>query len=79
MKTEAKKAAAAPQELPMLALRGLVVFPKVIIHFDVAREKSVKALTAAANGSKLIFLPLRAIIPMMWAQIRYIPQALLPR
>lgn len=40
----------------MLALRGLVVFPKVIIHFDVAREKSVKALTAAANGSKLIFL-----------------------
>ena len=56
MKTEAKKAAAAPQELPMLALRGLVVFPKVIIHFDVAREKSVKALTAAANGSKLIFL-----------------------
>lgn len=58
MKTEAKKASAAATlpELPMLALRGLVVFPKVIIHFDVAREKSVKALTAAANGSKLIFL-----------------------
>ncbi len=57
MKTEAKKTTpASPAELPMLALRGLVVFPKVIIHFDVAREKSVNALTAAANGSKLIFL-----------------------
>ena len=40
----------------MLLLRGLVVFPKVMIHFDVARDKSTKALTAAAKGSKLIFL-----------------------
>ena len=46
----------APIELPMLLLRGLVVFPKVMIHFDVARDKSTKALTAAAKGSKLIFL-----------------------
>ena len=40
----------------MLLLRGLVVFPKVMIHFDVARDKSTKALTAAAKGNKLIFL-----------------------
>lgn len=46
----------APIELPMLLLRGLVVFPKVMIHFDVARDKSTKALTAAAKGNKLIFL-----------------------
>ncbi len=46
----------ALSELPMLLLRGLVVFPKVMIHFDVARDKSTKALTAAAKGSKLIFL-----------------------
>lgn len=46
----------APLELPMLLLRGLVVFPKVMIHFDVARDKSTKALTAAAKGNKLIFL-----------------------
>lgn len=55
MNEEVKQAVNA-NELPMIALRGLVVFPKVIIHFDVAREKSVKALTAAANGNKLIFL-----------------------
>ncbi len=42
--------------LPMLALRGLVVFPKVMIHFDVARDKSARALSAAAKGDKLIFL-----------------------
>ncbi|MDE6591509.1 MAG: endopeptidase La [Oscillospiraceae bacterium] len=42
--------------LPMLALRELVVFPKVAIHFDVSRDKSVKSLTAAAEGGKLIFL-----------------------
>lgn len=42
--------------LPMLALRGLVVFPKVMIHFDVARERSARALSAAAKGDKLIFL-----------------------
>ena len=34
-------------QLPVLALRGLVVFPKQTVHFDVAREKSVKALEAA--------------------------------
>lgn len=42
--------------LPMLALRELVVFPKVAIHFDVSRDKSVKSLTAAAEGERLIFL-----------------------
>ncbi|MGN0666685.1 MAG: endopeptidase La [Huintestinicola sp.] len=56
MNTEAKKTTAAFVELPMLALRGLVVFPKVMIHFDVAREKSIKSLTAAVQGNKLIFL-----------------------
>ena len=55
MKTETKQASNAVA-LPMLALRGLVVFPKVVIHFDVARDKSTKSLTAAANGNKLIFL-----------------------
>ncbi|MCI7767932.1 MAG: endopeptidase La [Oscillospiraceae bacterium] len=54
MNNETTKAALT--ELPMLLLRGLVVFPKVMIHFDVARDKSVKALTAAAKGNKLIFL-----------------------
>lgn len=55
MKNEAKQAAGI-QTLPMLALRGLVVFPKVVIHFDVARDKSAKALVAAAKSDKLVFL-----------------------
>lgn len=56
MSNETSRKTAAPAELPMLLLRGLVVFPKVMIHFDVARDKSTKALTAAAKGNKLIFL-----------------------
>lgn len=50
------KVSANTISLPMLALRGLVVFPKVMIHFEVSREESVKALTAAAQNDKLIFL-----------------------
>lgn len=42
--------------LPMLALRELVVFPNVVIHFDVARSASTRSLLAAAEGNKLIFL-----------------------
>ena len=44
------------REYPLLSLTGLVVFPRVIMHFDVSREASVKALSAAAQGDKLIFM-----------------------
>ncbi|MBQ5317095.1 MAG: endopeptidase La [Oscillospiraceae bacterium] len=44
------------REYPMLALTGLVVFPRVIMHFEVSREESVKALNAAAESDKLVFL-----------------------
>ena len=70
MNTQAKQAANVVS-LPMLALRGLVVFPKVVIHFDVAREKSTKALTAAANGNKLIFLASQSDTLTRWTRIRY--------
>ena len=30
--------------LPAIALRGLVIFPGSIVHFDVGREKSVNAM-----------------------------------
>ena len=43
-------------ELPLLALRGLTMFPNMIIHFDVGREKSIKALEEAMSGSRHIFL-----------------------
>ncbi len=44
------------QVLPLLALRGLTVFPYMILHFDVGREKSVKALEEAMMKNQLIFL-----------------------
>ena len=50
-------------QMPVLALRGLVVFPRQTVHFDVAREKSVKALEAAMERDQLIFLvPQKSII-----------------
>ena len=31
-------------KMPVIALRGLTVFPNVLIHFDLSRERSIKAL-----------------------------------
>ncbi len=42
--------------LPLLPLRGLTVFPYMILTFDVGRDKSVKALNEAMVGNQLIFL-----------------------
>ena len=43
-------------ELPMLALRGLVLFPDMMLHFDVGRKKSIEALNAAMADEQRIFL-----------------------
>ncbi len=43
-------------KLPILALRGLAVFPDQTIHFDVGRLKSVQALEAAMKADQNIFL-----------------------
>ena len=43
-------------QMPMMAMRGIVVFPYMITHFDVGREKSVKALEAAMASDQTIFL-----------------------
>lgn len=42
--------------LPAISLRGLVVFPSMVLHFDVGRERSVSALKAAAKDNGEIFL-----------------------
>jgi len=42
--------------MPMLALRGLVLFPEMLLHFDVGRKKSVLALEAAMTKDQTIFL-----------------------
>lgn len=44
------------QMLPLLPLRGLTVFPYMILHFDVGRTKSIKALEEAMVNNQLIFL-----------------------
>ena len=42
--------------LPILPLRGIVVFPGVQLHFDVERKESVSAIKEALNREQLIFL-----------------------
>ena len=42
--------------LPVLPLRGLVVFPKSMVHFDVGRKKSIEAINKAMKDNQLIFL-----------------------
>jgi len=43
--------------MPMLPLRGKIVFPHTAIYFDVSRKKSILALEEAMNNDQLIFLP----------------------
>ena len=43
-------------ELPVLALRGLAVFPDQTVHFDIGRPKSIKALEKAMKGDQMLLL-----------------------
>ena len=42
--------------MPAVALRGLTVLPRMIIHFDVSRGKSIEAIEKAMAGSGELFL-----------------------
>ena len=42
--------------LPALALRGTTILPDMIVHFDVSRERSMKAIEAAMLQDEKIFL-----------------------
>ncbi len=42
--------------MPILALRGLTVFPDQTVHFDIGRTKSVKALETAMRGDQTLLL-----------------------
>ena len=46
----------AASTMPVIALRGLTVFPNVLIHFEVARDASVKALEEAITAGSSVFL-----------------------
>ncbi len=44
------------KEIPTVALRGLVVFPDMRLHFEVGRQKSIAAFRAAVTENQKIFL-----------------------
>lgn len=44
------------RRLPLLPLRGLLVYPSMVLHLDVGREKSVKALERAMVDDSMILL-----------------------
>ena len=44
------------KKLPAVALRGMVILPGMIAHFDVSREKSIKAVEACMMEEQKIFL-----------------------
>lgn len=44
------------KRLPVLPLRGLTAFPHMIIHFDVGRLMSIRALEASMKSGQMIFL-----------------------
>ena len=51
-----RKKAKEALRLPMIPLRGLMVFPHMVLHFDVGRQKSVAALEQAMMEDQTVFL-----------------------
>lgn len=51
-----KELTAKHSVLPTIALRGLTVFPNVMIHFDVGREASIRALEESMTTGQPVFL-----------------------
>ncbi|SET69647.1 ATP-dependent proteinase. Serine peptidase. MEROPS family S16 [Oceanobacillus limi] len=44
------------KQLPLLPLRGLLIFPSMVLHLDVGRDKSIAALEKAMMDDQTIFL-----------------------
>ena len=42
--------------LPLIPLRGISIFPGMVLHFDVGRKKSIAAVEYAMAGEQLVFL-----------------------
>lgn len=43
-------------EIPVLPLRGITVFPEMVMHFDVGRPKSLKAIEEAMKNDEMLFV-----------------------
>ena len=42
--------------MPVIPLRGVVVFPEMVLHFDIGRKKSIAALKHAMSSNQRVFL-----------------------
>lgn len=47
------------RQIPLLPLRGVLVFPHMVVHLDVGRDKSVAAIDQAMVGNRQIFLAMQ--------------------
>lgn len=43
-------------KIPVIPLRGIVIFPQMVLHFDVGRKKSIDALKSAMHTNQNVFL-----------------------
>ena len=51
------------EQLPVIALRGLVAFPQVTLHFEAGREKSLRAIEKAMKADqRVLLLPQRSLL-----------------
>ena len=44
------------RDMPAVALRGLSILPGMVVHFDVSRKKSIKAIEHAMLQDQTVFL-----------------------
>ena len=51
------------EQLPVIALRGLVAFPHATTHFEAGREKSLRAIDKAMKADqRVLLLPQRSVM-----------------
>lgn len=43
-------------KLPLIALRGMTILPYMVIHFDISRKRTIKAVENAMKNDQLVFL-----------------------
>ena len=57
--------------MPAVALRGMTILPGMVAHFDISRERSIKAVETAMMGDQTIFLvtPFRSVF--RWCRGEY--------
>src|SRR5690625_1585478 len=51
-------------QVPLLPLRGLLIFPSMVLHLDVGRDKSIAALEKAMMGDQTVFLAAQKKVSM---------------